>query len=162
MPPIKKPVTPEQALVRLETMCARAEHCTYELREKMRGWGINPAEAEKIIGQLVKTKFVNDARFAQAYARDKITFAGWGRRKVAQALMLKRIDRQTVNEVLENIDTEVYAKNLMSALRQKLRQLGDAADTYEGRTKAFRFAVSRGYEPDLVAANLRKLITNNQ
>lgn len=161
MPQIKKPITPQQALVRLETLCARAEHCTHELREKMRGWGINPTEAEKVIGQLVKTNFVNDMRFAQAYARDKITFAGWGRRKVVQALMLKRIDRQIINDILENIDAEVYAKNLMSALRQKLRQLGDAANTYEGRTKAFRFAVSRGYEPDLVASSLRKLLTDS-
>jgi SOS response regulatory protein OraA/RecX len=34
------------------------------------------------------------------------------------------------------------------------------ADSYEGKTKIFRFAASRGFEPDLVAKVIRQMFSN--
>lgn len=160
MSPVKRPVTAKEALARLESLCARAEHCSHEMREKLRTWGIAPADAEQVMHSLLRNKYVDDSRFVRAFVNDKVRFARWGRRKIAQALAMKRIDSALVREALADVDIDIYASNLEDILNAKMRSLGDEAATYEGRTKAYRFGVSRGYEPDLVANILRKLIIN--
>lgn len=148
-------MTPEQARLRLEGLCARAEHCTHEIREKLRGWKIAPSEADKIVDHLLKHKFIDDGRFAAAFINDKIKFARWGQRKVIQALVLKRIDRRTITRLVSEIDDETVGDNLLQLLEAKARTIPEAK-TFEGRTKLYRYALSRGYCPDLVSKIIRK------
>ena len=150
-----KHITAEAALVRAEELCARSEHCSGEIREKLYKWGIGEAEREKIIAQLIERRFVDDERFARIFARDKVEFSGWGRRKIALALYQKHIDRKIINDTLTGIDPERYEQRLHEVLASKHRTIPDA-DTYEGRTRLYRFAASRGFEPDLIAKILRK------
>ena len=88
---------PEQALMRLESLCARSEQSTWELRQKLMRWGIDDAASGKIIEQLVKTKFVDDCRFAHAYCRDKFRFSRWGKVKITNGLVQKRISKEYIN-----------------------------------------------------------------
>lgn len=143
-------VTPEVAQVRLETMCARAEHCTYELREKLWRWQVRGDDADAIINKLIAARYVDDKRFARAFVNDKVRFARWGRRKISQALSLKRIPRDIIKEELEAIDAEVYMANLEHILRVKSAAIADPC-TYDGRTRLYRYGISRGFESDLVA-----------
>jgi regulatory protein len=152
----RRPVTIDDATARLEAMCARAEHCTYELREKLWQWCIPAAEGEKIIAQLKRTRYVDDARFARAFVNDKVKFAKRGRLRIKQALELKHIDSNIIADALEEIDAELYADNLDSTICQKANTLDDVT-SYENRMKLMRFAVQRGYEPALVAKAIGKL-----
>ncbi len=81
--------------------------------------------------------------------RDKVNFARWGRRKIAMALYAKGVDRDISAEVLASIDMERYEENLRHIMDVKRRSIV-GPDTFEGRTKLFRFAVSRGFEPELI------------
>jgi regulatory protein len=144
----RRPVTADEAIARLEAMCARAEHCTFELREKLWQWSIPTAEADKIIEQLKKTRYVDDARFARAFVNDKVHFARRGRLRIKQALEMKRIDAE--------IDPELYSLNLAYTLKQKAASFDDISD-YETRMKLLRFAVQRGYEPSLAAKAINAL-----
>ncbi|MDE5643721.1 MAG: RecX family transcriptional regulator [Muribaculaceae bacterium] len=145
----RKTVTPERALVRAEELCVRAERSSGEIRRKLRLWGLTPQDSEKIIASLTERRFIDDRRFCEAFVRDKVNFARWGRRKIALALYEKGVDRSISTEVLAEIDTERYEENLRHILEQKRRSLPEA-DSYEGRTKLFRFAASRGFEPELI------------
>lgn len=147
---------PAKALLRLEELCSRSEHCEFELRQKLYRWQIPSSDTETIINSLKHRRFVDDERFARAFVRDKVQFGRWGRRKIALALAAKRIDRDVVRSVLEEIDGEVYLQNLTDILNAKARTLEEPA-TYDGRTRLFRFAASRGFEPDLVASVIRLL-----
>lgn len=151
--------TPEQMLVRLETLCSRSEQCEYELREKMRRKGLAPADIESVLESLRSRRYVDDMRFAHAYVRDKYRFSAWGRRKIELGLRAKRIDAAIIREALSEIESEVYAENLRHILLRKVASSSDAG-TYEGRTKVFRHAVSRGYEPDMVSTELRRILKN--
>ncbi len=153
----RKPITPENALLRLETLCARGEHCEYELRRKLVIWGISDTDRERIIKSLRTNRFVDDARFARSFVSDKYRFAGHGRYKIRLALMAKRIDRDVIDEALSEIDQEVYEDKLRHILELKLARTADS-DTFEGRTKVYRFGVSRGFEPELVSRQLREII----
>ncbi len=152
-------VTPAQARERLADACARAEYCTHELREKLRRWRVEPGEAERIVQELVRTRYVDDARYAGAFVRRKAEYARWGRRKIAAALAMKRIDRSVAAEALGEIDPQAYEEALTGVLQAKARMLGDEAlTTYDGRTRLFRHAASRGYETDAIARALRRMM----
>lgn len=151
----KKPLTPEAAQIRAEELCARAEHSSGEIREKLLKWGIFPGDAERIVSAMIKTRFIDDARFARAYVRDKIEFARWGKRKVALGLYQKKIARDIIKEALDEVDAEKYKAALRVAFASKKRTISEP-DTYEGRTKLFRFAASRGFEPDIIISVLQE------
>lgn len=145
----RKAVTPERAMVRAEELCVRAERSSGEIRKKLRQWDIPAAEAERIINSLTERRFIDDRRFCEAFVRDKVNFARWGRRKIAMALYEKGVDRDISAEALAAIDTERYEENLRHIIEAKRRSLPEP-ESYESRTKLFRFAASRGFEPELI------------
>lgn len=157
----RKAITPQQALTRLEEQCARAEHSTGEMRQKLQRWGIAPSDAEKIIGSLVARRFLDDSRFAAAYVRDKVEYAGWGRRKIALGLYQKGVARDIISDALDAIDPDRYAARLREIIDRKRRSTADA-DTYDGRTRIYRHAASRGFEPDLIARIIREKKSEEQ
>ena len=98
--------TENEAYLALAALCAQAEHCQYEMLEKMRRWEL-PEEAQaRIMAKLVKERYVDDERYAQAFVKDKIRYNKWGYRKVEQALWQKRIDEEIRNSVLNDVDDE--------------------------------------------------------
>lgn len=153
----RKPITPEQALARLEALCAASEHCTHELRMKLANWGIGATDAAAIIKSLEQRKFLSDSRFAIAYVRDKYRFGKWGRRKITLALMQKRVDRDAIDNALAEIDEEEYQEILLQIMRTRARSIKEG-NSYEGRTKLFRSIASRGYETSLIS----KLIADSR
>lgn len=155
----RRPLTPESAYARLEVLCNRAEHSTGELRDRLRRWGLTPGDANSVIERLASRRLVDDSRFARMFAREKIEYCGWGRRKIAMALRAKGVDAETTAETLDDIDTEIYDSRLTEIVGRKLRSLPDPA-SYESRTKAFRFAVGRGFEPDRVIKAIQTLTTS--
>lgn len=150
----RKTVSPDNARVRLENLCARSEHCEWELREKLRGWCVTGSDAENILASLRKLRFYDDRRFASAYVRDKMLYNRWGKRKIAVGLMAKRVNRELINSALDEVDDEVYGSVLLEFMQAKARSIKEG-NTYEGRTKLYRAAMSRGYEPSLVSSYIR-------
>jgi len=126
--------------------------------EKLRRWGIAGHKAETIVQHLVDTRFIDDSRYARAFVSDKYRYARWGRIKIIQALRLKRIDRDLIDEALaEEIDDETYIANLCALLRAKCRTIGmaETEPDHIARQKLIRFAAGRGYEPSLIMELVR-------
>lgn len=148
---IRKPISPDVALHKAEDLCARSEQCSQEVMTKLRTWGLGAAESSRIIEQLQQTRYIDDARYARAFVRDKIQFACWGRRKISAALALKRIDRDLIAEALheEASDLKLYMANLLAALQSKARGM-ERPLSRDDRDRLVRFAASRGYEPQLI------------
>jgi len=98
---------------------------------------------------LTQHKYIDDERFTRAFVNDKIKYNKWGRRKIEQALWAKRIPRETMNSVLDEIDDSEYLSVLRPLLAAKRRSI-KAANAYEEKVKLMRFALSRGFTPDLI------------
>lgn len=156
----RRPLTPENALVRLESLCARAEHCTFEMATKLRGWGITGYEAEKIIDRLVDNRFVDDERFARSFVRDRYRFSGYGRRKIALGLIAKRIPRDIIDSAMEEIDEDIYFENLRRLIDRKASGLDTSL--FDDRNKLYRYGIGRGYESALVAKAIKMYIAENR
>lgn len=157
----RQPLTPEQAYERVADACSRSEYCTHEVLEKLRRMGVNAVDSRRVLERLIRGRFVDDARFARAFVRQKAGYGRWGRRKIAYALAMKRIDRATVADALAEIEPEAYAESLRCLLQARLRSAGaDVLQTYEGRTRLFRYAAGRGYETDAIAAAIKSLMVS--
>lgn len=144
-----KQKTEQEAYLTLAALCAQAEHCQWEMVEKMRKWEI-PEEAQaRIMEHLVKERYVDDERFARAFAKDKVRYNKWGRRKVEQALWQKHIDEDIRKNVLNEIDDEEYLSVLRPLLKQKRKSI-KAQNDYELNQKLMRFALGRGFTFDII------------
>ena len=139
----------KEAYLTLAALCAQAEHCQWEMLEKMRRWEV-PEEAQaRVMQRLVKERYVDDERYAQAFVKDKIRYNKWGRRKVDQALWQKHIDENIRKRVLDEVDDDEYLKVLRPLLKQK-RKSTKANSDYELNQKLMRFALGRGFTFDIV------------
>ena len=139
----------KEAYLTLAALCAQAEHCQWEMLEKMRRWEV-PEEAQaRVMQRLVKERYVDDERYAQAFVKDKIRYNKWGRRKVDQALWQKHIDENIRKRVLDEVDDDEYLKVLRPLLKQK-RKSTKANSDYELNQKLMRFALGRGFTFDII------------
>ena len=141
--------TEQDAFLTLAALCAQAEHCQYEMLEKMRRWEL-PEEAQaRVMAKLIKERYVDDERYAQAFVKDKIRYNKWGRRKVEQALWQKHIGEDIRNRVLDEVDDDEYLSGLRPLLKQKRKSVKANSD-YELNQKLMRFAVGRGFTFDII------------
>lgn len=144
----RKPITPDNAYLRLTTLCARCEQAEGDLRKKLHDWGVPPSDADAIITRLKQERYLDNERFARAYCRDKLRFNGWGRVKIAFMLKGKGIDQQIIDQVISEIDEEQYSTILNEALAYKAKTL-DGKEPQQAKAALLRFAASRGFEPNL-------------
>jgi regulatory protein len=144
-----KEVTEQGAYLQLAQLCARSEHCQWELLEKMRRWEMSEEAQARVMQRLVSERYVDDERYARAFVRDKVRYNKWGRRKVEQGLWLKHIDEDIRERVLDEVDDEEYLSVLRPLLRQKRRSTRAASD-YELNQKLARFALGRGFTYDII------------
>lgn len=114
----------DAALQRARQLCAAREYCIHDIRTKLRSWNVAGDENEdKIIASLLKDKFIDELRYASAYARDKLRYNKWGRIKIAYNLKMKSLPHDTIAEALQQIDDEEYGetaeKIVLSLVRSK-------------------------------------------
>ena len=146
---MKKDMTEQEAYLQLAALCAQAEHCQQEMRDKMRRWELDETIQGRVLQRLIKERYVDDERYARAFVKDKIRYNKWGRRKVQQALWQKRIDADIQQRVLDEIDEKEYLDILRPLLRQKRKSV-KAANDYELNQKLVRFALGRGFTFDII------------
>ena len=139
----------KDAYLTLAALCAQAEHCQYEMTEKMRRWELSDEAQARIMQRLLSERYVDDERFARAFVKDKIRYNKWGRRKLEQALWQKRIDEDIRQRVLDEVADEEYLQVLQPLLKQK-RKSTKANSDYEMNQKLVRFALSRGFTYDII------------
>lgn len=140
-----KPLTADQAFSRLATLCARAEYCQHDMLERMRRWGLDDEAQASVMQRLTEGRYVDDERFCRAFVSDKTRYNKWGRRKVEQALWMKRIDPDIARRVLDELGADDYAATLRPLLEQK-RRTTKASSPYELRTKLTKWALGRGFD----------------
>jgi regulatory protein len=141
---MKKEISAEQARIKAETYCSRAEHCKSEVLAKLSQWGAPEESWEGILQHLEKERYIDESRYAHAFVRDKYRFSQWGTVKIRHALRLKNIPSECYAEAIEEIDSEEYLSALTDLLRRKLRSVKAASD-YERNGKLIRYAASHGY-----------------
>ena len=113
--------TADKILNNLRRQCSRREYCTADVLKKAeKALDGDHQQAVKVLNVLVEEKFVDDRRYATAFARDKSTIAGWGAVKIRYMLSAKGISKDIISEALEEVDDK---DRYRSALTQHTKHI---------------------------------------
>jgi regulatory protein len=115
-------------------------------------------EPESVVEQLVKEGYIDDVRYARAFARDKSSLQGWGKVKIRVDLQRKSIDELAITAALSEIDSVAAEKKLQKLALAKLRQLQNENDPHVRKAKFMRYLMGRGYTYDEIV----KIYDNNR
>lgn len=145
----------KQVLSALEALCAKREYCVSDIRRKaLERLEYDAAAAEEVVAALLEQGFVDDFRYAAAYAREKSALSGWGPVKIRTTLLGRGVAREAVLAALGEIDPDKASAKLEKVLSAKWRTL---CDDPQGRLKLIRFALSRGYDYEPVRPLIERI-----
>lgn len=140
----------KEALRRAMALCSRSEKCKKDITDRLDSWGITEAaDRDFILHELAEHKFIDEARYARAYTAEKHRFNHWGFVKIRMMLRSKGIEASSIERAFEEIDREKYRSVLKEELVRKKGSV-KAVNQYDLKGKMMRFALSKGFETDLV------------
>lgn len=141
---------------RMRALCSRREYCRKDVLKKvMTALDGDAAKAEEVVGKLVEERYVDDRRYAAAFARDKASIAGWGAAKIRYMLAAKGVDREIIASALEEIDVNRADARLEKLMENKARSLKDDP---QRRIKLLRFGMGRGYSYEEVSSVIDRIL----
>lgn len=147
--PIAKVPDKKSARLKAEHYCAYQERSQQEVRNKLYEYGLKSYEVEEVISELIQDNFLNEDRFATAYALGKFRLKKWGRIKIKMGLKSKKVSDKLIVKALKNLNGNDYFKTLCEVLIKKAPQIKET-DPYKRRHKLVQYALTRGYENDLI------------
>ena len=145
----KKRHTSAEALAKIYRFCAYQERSHQEVRQKLFDLGLYASEAEELLSRVITEGFLNEERFAKAYAGGKFRMKRWGRLKIIRELEAKGLTKNCIKSGLKEIDEADYRRALEEVLEKQSAKV-DEADEFVRRDKIARYAIQRGFEPELV------------
>lgn len=145
----------QKSLARLQRLCSKAEYCRADIRRKaLKDMEGDADAASRILSSLVEDRYVDDARYAVAFAREKANIQGWGPIKIRFQLRAKGVSEEDISAALQEVEPEKADDKLDRLLAAKARTLeGDP----QKRLKLLKFGLSRGYAYDAVEASLSRI-----
>jgi len=141
---------------KLEQYCAYQERCISEILAKLKYWKVNEKHFVSIISKLKEENFLNEERFAKAYARGEFRLNRWGKRKIFFELNHKNIPDVIIQSGLDDIDDEEYRQVLKDLIIKKNVELKNKK-RLNIRGKIINFAQSKGFEMDLILGIVKEL-----
>ena len=150
----------KKVLERLQRQCARREYCVSDIRRKaLKAMEGDAEAAARIVASLVRDRFVDDRRYAAAFAREKAALQGWGAVKIRFQLRGKGVSDEIITEALQEIDPEKAVSKLDKLAAERYRLLKDDPQC---KLKMLKALLSRGYEYDEVEAAVNKVMKSSE
>jgi len=147
-------------LDRLAALCSQKEKCEHDAFTYLRKYGMPAEDCHKAVDYLVKNQFINNTRYAKAFARDKSRFDKWGVNKIAAALAQKQIDQKTISLAVEQISTETQEETILGEVAKKARHIDNLSDQ-KSKAKLLRFCAGRGYPAGISLKIIDKIIKDS-
>ena len=139
---------------KMRRLCSRREYCVSDIRTKlMKELEGDVQKVETALTKLKEERYVDDLRYATAYARDKAAISGWGTTKIRYMLSAKGVAKDVVIEALNEVDEGKASSRLEKLLENKYKSLKDDP---QWKIKLLRFALGRGYSYDEVNDQIRR------
>lgn len=134
---------------RIKKWCDLQERAHSDVVRKLYDWGVFKDEIDQIVAELISENYLNEERFARAYARGKFRIKNWGWRKIEMGLKQKSVSSYCIKLAREEIDPDEYSEVLKTVIEKKRRFVKGKSE-WEKNQKLLRFAVGRGFEPEMV------------
>jgi len=152
----KKHLTKEQALQKLKHYCAYQERSHNEVKEKLYSLGVWKKEHDEIIATLIEENYLNEERFAMAYAGGKFRIKQWGRVKIKYELKQKQVSEYCIKKALKQIDEDEYWSVLIKLVKEIYVSLKNEQYLIR-KKKAMDYLIRRGFEVELVNESIKAI-----
>jgi regulatory protein len=146
----------EKALLKLQHYCAYQDRCHQEVRTKLLDIKVYGDELESIMTDLIRDDFLNEERYARSYCRGKFRMKKWGKNKILQGLKLKRISAYCIKKGMAEIEEDEYIETLQSIIEKNIEK-HKSLGLMLAKDRAYKYAMSRGYEGNIILENLKNL-----
>jgi regulatory protein len=144
----------KEAKIKAARYCAYRERAPLEIRQKLGTLGLNEIQIEQILHELTKDGFVNEQRFATAFAGGKFRLKKWGKLKISHSLKNLEITESNIRKAIDSLAADEYLKVLRDHIKKK-RQSLRISDPFVINHKIAQFVISKGFEPELVWKELK-------
>lgn len=129
---------------RIRKWCDLQERAHSDVSKKLYSWGVFTDEIDQIIAELISDNYLNEERFARAFARGKFRIKKWGWKKIEIELKRKKVSSYSIALAKKELEDEDYLGTLQ-ALIDKKRNFVKADTEWELNQKLIRFALGKGY-----------------
>jgi len=142
---IQKKLTKQEAIPKIEYYCAYQERCHKEVTDKLYSYGLNTDEVGELLSRLVKSNFLNEERFAIAFAGGKFRQKYWGKTKIIRELKIRGISEYCIKKALKEIEDNDYEDSL-KMLAEKYIRTHRLKNDFASKQKLLKHLMSKGYE----------------
>lgn len=122
------------------------------MRDKLFSFGLAPNDVDQIISQLIEEDYLNEQRFAEAFARGKFRMKHWGKVKIRYEMKQRRITEYCIKKAMKEIDEDEYLKTLVKLMDEKLRSLKSEKNVFTRKRKLTDYLMQKGYESDVISS----------
>lgn len=152
-----KRLSPTEAKQKIYRYCAYQERAHLEVRNKLYEYGLYKTEVEDILSDLITEGFLNEERFAKAFAGGKFRMKHWGRIKIVHELEAKGLTKNCIALGLKEIDQQDYLNTLRQLLEKKSNQVAES-NVFVKRDKLAAYVIQKGFEPDVVWPMVKEVV----
>ncbi|MEZ4858498.1 MAG: RecX family transcriptional regulator [Flavobacteriaceae bacterium] len=145
-----KTYTLDEAKARMERYCAYQERCHKEVHKKLKELRMIPEAIEQIIHHLLQHNYLNETRFAQAFARGKFKQKLWGKNRIIQELKMREISAFNIKIALQEIPENEYLASFEALFEKRRNQLTTEKNLLKKKKKLADYLLYRGWEANLV------------
>jgi regulatory protein len=142
-------LSPKEALVKIQHYCAYQERSHKEVKNKLFEYGLYASEVDELISDVISQGFLNEERFAKAFAGGKFRIKKWGKLKIQNELAFLGVSKRNITTALKELDRVEYIKTLKSLIDKKSAQTIEQ-NSFKRKNLIARFIISKGYESELV------------
>ena len=140
---------------KLKHYCGYQERCHSEVREKLYQLGVWKKDHDEITAALIEQGYLNEERFAIAFAGGRFRQKEWGRIKIKYELKQKQVSDYSIKKALKQINEEEYSKVLKKLAEEKYAALKNEQWMVR-KKKTMDYLMQRGFEGELVKRLLEK------
>jgi regulatory protein len=155
--PRQQKLTPQQALPKAKMYCAYQERCHIEVKDKLYNFGLYSKDVDIIISTLIEENYLNEERFAIAFAGGHFRTKQWGRVKIKYQLKQKQVSEYCIKKALKTIDEDDYLQTLDKLYNEKLKTLKSEKNIFIKKRKVQDYLLQKGFETDLVRDLLKNM-----
>ena len=116
-----------------------------------------PEAIDQIVGHLIQENYLNEERFAKAFARGKFQIKKWGTNRIVRELKFRDISAYNIKSALAEIQNEDYLKTFDELAKKRLGQIKET-NPFKKKKKLADYLLYRGWESHLVYEKANELI----
>lgn len=153
----QKNIGTEKALQKIRHFCSYQERSHQEVKDKLYSFGLYKDEVETLLSQMIEENYLNEERYAVAFAGGKFRVRQWGRVKIKYELKQKRVSDYCIKKALASIDEDDYEKTLEKLFDDKKALLRSEKNIFIKKQKIQAYLMQKGFEPSLISEYLKKM-----